>query len=328
MTGRNGRGIKRGGRTTPSLVTSIIILVISGMIFFPGFSFGNGTAEVEKTKAWNHDDFDDNILLIYSPKNPNSTQSVDVLIESKDGILIKGANIHINVTRNEAGPAQGGWSFVPVNDTAMETVIPAYENGDIISFYVQVWDFDNDVIVSPTYSYIMSGEIVEGWHHDSFEENVVITYVPEEPGSNEKVSVQIRSRDPEVTIAGANLHIKVTFREQNEQAGGLVFTRVNSTTMVSEIPGYPLGTSVTFWAEAWDKDIVVLTSNESTYTIATFGYETYGNEEFPTMELYGAYAVSLLLSVLIFIYYSRRIKKGERITMKAIAERMSEGPDD
>jgi hypothetical protein len=321
------RKARRGRRKALLLVAPILILGILGPSGLMGFSVEKCLGEDEGTKAWNHEDFEDNIQLTYSPKNPNSTQSVNVVIESKEGILIKGANIHLNVTRNEGNPAQGGWSLVPLNDTVMETTIPAYEVGDIVSFHVEAWDYDNEVIVSQTYSYVVGGEAVEGWRFETFDENVAISYAPAEPDSNQRVRVSIMSKDAGVAINGANLHIKVKFRGQGEQTGGLVFTRVNSTTMVSEIPGYPVGTTVTFWVEAWDKDIVVLTSDEHSYAVTTFGYEAYGNEPFPTNEVYGAYAVSLLASALILVYSARVMRRTRKENMKAIEGRTGEGSD-
>jgi ABC-type sugar transport system permease subunit len=97
--------------------------------------------------------------------------------------------------------------------------------------------------------------------------------------------------------------------------------------LVSEIPGYPVGTTVTFWVEAWDKDIVVLTSEEHSYGVTTFGYEAYGTELFPTNEVYGAYAVSLLLSVLVLIHFTRTMKRARKENMKAISGRTGEKPD-
>jgi len=157
---------------------------------------------------------------------------------------------------------------------------------------------------------------VAGWQHEAFEDNVEISYVPAEPKSNQKVTVKITSRVANVTIAGANLWIKYRLRGQSEQVGGFVFERVNLTTLVSEIPGYPVGTEVTFWIDAWDKDILKITSNEYTYTIKTYGYEAYGIEEFPQPAVYGAYAASLLISAITIFYFLRNLKRKESQSSK------------
>lgn len=152
---------------------------------------------------------------------------------------------------------------------------------------------------------------VTGWQHEEFEDNVEISYVPAVPKSNQKVNVKITSKVSNVTIAGANLWIEYRLRGQGEQVGGFVFERVNLTTLVSEIPGYPVGTEVTFWIDAWDKDIVKITSNEYTYTVTTYGYEAYGIEEFPQPAVYGAYVASLLVSAFTIFYFLRNLKRKE-----------------
>lgn len=177
--------------------------------------------------------------------------------------------------------------------------------------------FINHSLLASTCS--ANGEVA-GWQHEEFEDNVEISYVPTEPKSNQKVTVKITSKVANVTIAGANLWIKYKLRGQSEQVGGFVFERVNLTTLVSEIPGYPVGTEVTFWIDAWDKDILKITSNEYTYTIKTYGYEAYGIEEFPQPAVYGAYAASLLVSIITIFYFLRNLKRKELQSSKTRGE--------
>lgn len=274
-----------------------------------------GAEEMEYTKGWNHDDFNDNIILTFVPYAPNETQSVSIRIESKETVQIKNATLHFNVTFSDGKSSEGSWSFLRVNGTVMETSIRPYASGTKVVFFVAASDYDGNLTTSPNNNYIVIGDVVEGWQHEGFEDNVGFSLMSQTPMGNQKVIVKIISKEENVTIAGANLYIKYRLRGQSEQFGGFAFDIVNSTTLVAEIPGYPLGTVVIFWIEAWDKDIKVITSEEYFYTIETYGYEIYGTEEFPQNTVYGAYVACLVISILVIFLFIRilRVKEVESL---------------
>lgn len=299
------------GKKRVGLIALVLVSVGCLVAFLPA-----GAEEVEHTKGWNHDDFHDNMILTYVPYAPNETQSVSIRIESKEAVQIKNATLHFNVTFSGGNSSEGSWSFLRENETVMVTNIRPYANGTKVIFFVVASDLDGNLTISPEYPYIVIGEVVEGWQHEVFEDNVAVSYIPQRPQGNQMVIVKIVSKEENVTIAGANLYVKYRLRGQSEQTGGFPFNIVNSSTLVAEIPGYPLGTVVTFWVRAWDKDIEIITSEEYIYTIESYGYEIYGTEEFPQNTIYGAYVAFFVLSILVIFLFVRDLRRKEQESLK------------
>jgi len=296
----------------------IVVLIVLALVSIGcrGAFLPAGADEIEHTKGWNHDDFFDNIILTYVPYAPNETQSVSIRIESKEVVQIKNATLHFNVTFTDGNSSEGSWSFLRVNETVMETDIRPYPSGTTVEFFVVASDLDGNYTTSSKYSYIVIGEVVEGWQHEGFNDNVGVTFLTQRLLGNQKVTIKIVSKEENVTIAGANLYMTYKLRGQDVQSGGFPFESVNSTTLVAEIPGYPLGTVVTFWIEAWDKDIKIITSDVYGYIIETYGYEIYGTEEFPQNTVYGAYVAFFALSILVMFLFVRALKVKELESLK------------
>ncbi|MCK5548133.1 MAG: hypothetical protein KAI64_03905 [Thermoplasmata archaeon] len=304
------KGTKRTRRIAGKGALVILVLVL--LLALSSYAIAPFEGE-ETTKGWTHEDFDENIRLTYSPHNPGDSDGVVVRIESRENVSIKNAYIYFPSIEFPNGLNYSDTApFVPVNDTVMESSIQPYENGTHVSFYVVAWDWENNVITSMVHSYTVTGVVYQGWGSGGFHENVEIYHIPAEPLGGQNVMVVIWSKNPDVMISGAHLWIKKKARGQSEQVGGFEFHRVNATEMVSEIHGYGVGTEITFWVETWDKDVRVLTSNESGYTITTYGYEEYGFEAFPQASVYGGYVASLIVSILVIIYFIRTLGRMER----------------
>ncbi len=286
-----------------TLIFSIVILSSVCSIASPKSTFKVFT-------RWASPSFEENIMLDYSPKNPNAWELVVITIESIHGDLIKGANLYLNCTFPDGSEQFGGLQFTPPNSAVMSCVIPNYPDRTNITFYVAAWDDSNEVLFSKNYQYNVKSE--DSWKYPSFEENLLLNYSPKNPNAFDKVVVTIEPRDIEVYINGSNLYLVCRFLDGSIESGGFPFIRRNETAMVCTLPKYPPKTNITFWVEAWDKYNTLLTSNRYNFTVGILIYGEYGFDDFPQWYVYAAYGAVSIIAVPAVGYFHYMRKEGKK----------------
>jgi hypothetical protein len=110
--------------------------------------------------GWKHQNFDNNVLVEYSPMTVNATEEVSVTISSKDNVTFGGANLWWTYETPEGELVEGvGHNFSKVNPeaTIMEQTIPGYPPGTNLTFWIVAWDTYNEVMVSKEYNYSVLG---------------------------------------------------------------------------------------------------------------------------------------------------------------------------
>ncbi len=292
------------------LPTLIACTLIFSMVIL---SFICSTASPKSTfkvfTRWGSPSFEENIMLNYSPKNPNALEPVVITIESKHDDLIKGANLYLNCTFPDGSEHFGGVQFTPPNSAVMSCVISNYPDRTNFTFYVAAWDDSNEVLYSKEYQYTVKSK--DSWKYPSFEENLMLNYSPENPNAFDEVVVIIEPRDIEGYIKGANLYLVCRFLDGSVDSYGLPFIRENETAMVCTLLKYPPKANITFWVEAWDTYNTSLTSNRYNFTVGILIYGEYDFETFPQWYVYAAYgAVSLIAVPAVgYFYYMRKEEK-------------------
>ena len=267
--------------------------------------------------AWPYPDFKDNIEVTVTPAMPTQDQPVTILIRSLNStVFIKGANAYISVTSPE-NVTQGPYPypmFQGADALRCSYTISKYPNGTKVSFYIVAWDYDNDLITSTTYDYLVQGTPTLGWRHEAFEDNVEVTMAPPIPQPHDEVTVSIWSREPSVAIRGANLYMKYLYQAEPPKAGGFVMEYVNATHLAATIPGFPPGTTVVFWIVAWDKNVDTITSPFYSYNLSVDKYTRHENNPFPQVDTYVGYSLGLALLVPVALYFAdaRRKRRGVR----------------
>jgi AAA+ superfamily predicted ATPase len=208
------------------------------------------------------------IIVDFSPKDPIHLDEVNVTITSTNGDDIIRASLF--VTFIKLGEMRsGGYDFNMVDTTHGYVVIDGTQNqGETdVTFYV-IAGFDEVDVRTGEFEYRV--EYLGTWSSPVFSENIELQYSPTAPEPGGTVNVSIRSTDSLVPIKYAFLGIRVRFPKTTfDQHGAKNFTRVSSTFMFAEIPGYAGATNVTFWAEVYDEALTKLKSKEFQYTVKT-----------------------------------------------------------
>lgn len=110
--------------------------------------------------GWKHDVFNDNVMLSYSPMTVNATEEVTVTVTSKENVTFGGANLWWTYETPDGELVTGvGKNFSIKNQdvTEMKEDIMGYPAGTNVTFWVQVWDQYNVVLVSREYNYSVLG---------------------------------------------------------------------------------------------------------------------------------------------------------------------------
>lgn len=110
-----------------------------------------------------------------------------------------------------------------------------------------------------------SGEVSAEWKYQDFERNVSVSFKPVTPGNMEPVNVTIIDKN-QAGLSGGNLWFNFS---TVDGSWGSVFKPVsgNPSAYFAEIPGYPGGTFVQFYVDAWDNQNKVIRSPTYSYTI-------------------------------------------------------------
>jgi hypothetical protein len=257
--------------------------------------------------AWPSPVFEENLSVERSPLRPTDHDRVTIVIRTiPPDTFIKGATVYLSITDPD-DVTEGPFPFPMVvgsPPTQATFGVRAYPNGTTVSFYVVAWDFENDVVTSPAYSYRVEGAPAFGWRHPGFEENVAVTWFPPLPQPHDAVTVSMRSREEGVRIGGANLYIRYVYQSDPPKAGGFVMGYVNGTDLAATIPGFPPGTQVIFWIIAWDKDVETITSPFYTYNLSVDKYTRHENLPFPSPEAYVGTSIGLAILVPVAVYFA------------------------
>ena len=256
--------------------------------------------------AWPSPVFEDNLLVEWSPLRPTDQDRVTIVIRTiPANTFIKGAYVYLTRTNPEGG-TDGPYPnpMVIGNPPTQATFgVREYPNATSIEFYIVAWDFENDVITSRLYRYTVEGTPALGWQHPMFEENVEVGMFPPLPQPHDEVTVSIRSTEPNVRIAGANLLIKYIYQLDPPRAGGSVMVYVNATHLAASIPGYPPGTQVIFWIVAWDQDVDTMSSPTYGYNLSVDKYTRHENLPFPPVEAYAGTSIGLALLIPVAVHF-------------------------
>ncbi|MDO9537658.1 MAG: hypothetical protein Q7J68_05020 [Thermoplasmata archaeon] len=337
--------------------TAISATIIIAMILAMGSNIGapntaletsleNGTRTGEI--GWQYETFSQNLGVSVTPQEITTLDQIIVTVSSKlPQVFIKQATMYGVVYPNDGIQFPFSFPFLKLDDITFQCVIEPFPlNGYDIEFYLVVYDYfftPMDSRNSEVFSYSVVGS---GWRHDTFDENVILTYWPMRANASEEVSIILISKE-NVTISGANLYVTYVTPEGDAREGGWNFskTNVNSTELKRSIPGYPAGTNITFWVTAWDQYNSVVTSRMynysvmgiSEYTDFPFEYTDAGGDRsqwIPDDAIILPMAGMCALAIPLFIYlYAVNLKRRKRAmelvsSKKAAAEPEEVKPDE
>ncbi|MFO7618537.1 MAG: hypothetical protein R6W91_02610 [Thermoplasmata archaeon] len=220
--------------------------------------------------GWQYDGFNQNLQTTVAPDDITTFDQITITITSRiEEVWINRASIWGVVYPNEGVQFPFSFPFQKKTDTVFECIIEPFPlNGYRIDFYIVAYDYffsPIDSRDSMSFSYDVVGS---GWRHETFYENIELTYWPLRANATEDVSIKLRSIE-NISISGANLYVTYETPEGDLREGGWNFSRsnVNSTEMQRTIPGYPAGTNVTFWVTAWDQYNTPFTSRMYNYSV-------------------------------------------------------------
>ena len=244
--------------TSPALRS---VIVAAGMVIFFLIML---TSTLTANAQWDSNSFEDEIIMVIEPQTPLNQEPVNLTITSRDNELINAAHLYLEWTSTEGGTGSGGFEFKRLNDSAMSVQIPGYVGSTSVEYYVIAWDRNNNQIQSDSYAYTVISN--GSWKYPQFQDNVLMDYSPKHPTSNDSVEVVLLSREFNVPISRANLHILVEFGNLPPQGGLIYFNKINATHYNATINPYPPGTKVTLWAEVSDQYFNKITSPKYFYS--------------------------------------------------------------
>lgn len=216
-----------------------------------------------QTHTWTYATFEENIGLSYSPAIPNSTESVRVTLEGKEGQPITGANMYYTWTAGGSQSQTGGGKFNAINTTTMYYDIRGYVGGTVIRFYVTAWDSQYNQITSMEYNYTVAKN--GSWLGTSFEEDASIVFTPANPDFTNEVVVRITPKN-DLQLAWAMLN--VTYQIGSTiSSGNPYFEMMNETAWLATIPRLPAGANVSFRVYAADAYGERRLSEKHNYTV-------------------------------------------------------------
>ena len=225
----------------------------------------------QEVVSWQHADFEDNVILDYSPVVPKPTDPIVITVTSKEpDVNIQIAYAELTIEFPSGVITTGGRTFQRINETAMRTSIVPYQyNGTIVKFFINVLDYNNVPMLSPDVELIVLGEErFGGWMHDTFEENIEMVRDPLLPNATEPMTVSVWSKE-NIPVEGGNLYFLYTPSNGITESGGWPLDRVNLTAMEKEIPAnyHMAGTNITFWVIVWDEYSNLTKSGQVNYSI-------------------------------------------------------------
>jgi len=122
-------------------------------------SFNNILFDVTGS-GWMHAGFEANVGLSFHPMTVNASEELTVTIVSRENVTFGGANLWWTYETPDGEIVTGvGRNFSKKNSnmTEMSESIMGYPAGTNVTFWVQVWDLYNDVLVSTEYNYSILG---------------------------------------------------------------------------------------------------------------------------------------------------------------------------
>ncbi|MGI0139802.1 MAG: hypothetical protein ACREBT_01420 [Thermoplasmata archaeon] len=155
----------------------------------------------------------------------------------------------------------------------------AQVSGATVAYSVHVSDGWGNWIWGPTERYTIGGN--GSFFTGYFDDDLAVATTPNvastsgivlspvlNPGTT--VTLTLTTRDPSTAIAAA----KIVYTADLGPLGvsgthSIALTRESSTTFVGKIPGFPVGTSVTFFVQAWDFTSTLEQSSTWTYSVST-----------------------------------------------------------
>lgn len=227
--------------------------------------------ESQDIVGWQHNTFEDNLVLDYSPVSPKPTDPIVITITSKEpDVPIQIAYAELTIEYPGGATSTGGRTFQRVNETTMRTSIGPYQyNGTKVKFFVNALDYNNVPMLSPDVELLVLGaEKLGGWMHDTFEENIRLSRDPLLPNATEPMTVSVWSKEG-IPIEGGNLYFLYTPSNGVTESGGWPLNRVNLTALEREIPGnyHMAGSNITFWVVLWDEYSNLTKSEQINYSI-------------------------------------------------------------
>ncbi len=331
------------------IITAITILAMTAIALAPAFQ----ALPSQDTRAgeigWQYETFQQNIEVEVTPETITTLDQIVVTITSAvEDVWISQASLY-GVVYPENGfqfPISFPFFKVDNDEITYRCIIEPFAqfSGYEIEFYIVAYDYFNTPMDSRSSNlYFTYSAVGSGWTHDSFEDNIELTYWPLHANATEEVKIILRSRE-NVTIQGANLWVTYKTPEGDVEEGGWNFskTNANSTEMRQTIPGYPAGTNVTFWVIAWDKYNEQIVSEFYEYSVVgimeytdfPFEYsDTAGNKDvwIPDDVIILSMAGICALGIPLFIYlYAANIKREKHATRLVVkkAESVEKEPAD
>lgn len=233
-----------------------------------------GTGTRQGQIGWQYDTFTQNVNVNVTPESITTMDQIIVTISSAvPGVGISQASLYGVVYPADGFQFPISFPFFKVDDGGMtyRCIIEPFAQFSSydIEFYIVAYDFFNTPLDSRSsnlyFTYTATGS---GWVHETFNENIELTYWPLRANASEEVVVTLRSRE-NVTIKGANLWVTYETPEGQVEKGGWNFSaaNVNSTEMRQTIPGYGAGTNITFWVIAWDDYNTQMVSKFYNYSV-------------------------------------------------------------
>ena len=211
-----------------------------------------------------NDNFDDNVILIYTPEVPAEYEEVNVTIIARNGVLLVEASLSIEI-RDSDSTKTGTYTMTRVNDTSMFATLYGYAPATNVSFHIQASDGAR-TLTSRTYQYEVASKF--SWRYPTFEQNLALSFGPNPPKEDESVNVSIESVDPTVKISRADINIEVKMADFPEPfVGGQSMKRVDDLNFEEEIRDYPGGSIVSFSVTAYDEYSTPMVSRELNYTV-------------------------------------------------------------
>ena len=328
------------------------IIALSAIMLAPAMALNtpdSGTlaqgTSVQGTRAgeigWQYDTFTQNLDVNVTPESITTLDQITVTMTSViSDVWIKQASLYGVVYPDDGFQFPISFPFFKV-DTDSSTFrciiepfsqFSAYE----IEFYIVAYDYFNTPMDSRSSNlYFDYSAVGSGWKHDTFYDNIELTYWPLKANATEEVEITLRSKD-NITIKGANLWVIYETQEGDVEEGGWNFSKanVNSTEMRQTIPGYGAGTNITFWVIAWDDYNLQIISNFYNYSVigiveyTDFPFEysdDLGNknvwvpDDAIILSMAGICALGIPLVVYLYAVGIRRKKRAEDLIVKRAA---------
>jgi len=239
----------------------ILPLILLGFISTLLLSLATETAS---GAVFINDDFDDNILLSYTPDIPLEYEEVNVTIHSRNDAELLWAYIWVDI-KGEDFKHYGAYPMNLTSETDAYHVLYGYPGNTNISYYVTVYDGVQQ-LKSRTYYYDVDPKIA--WRFPSFEANMNLSYGPVPPTVNDTVEVMIEGTDPGVKITRADIDISIQLHgieERLDWSNSMI--KIDDNSYRKTLFPHPGNTSVFFRITAYDEYMTPMTSKEYSYVV-------------------------------------------------------------